>query len=181
MGRRQQGRSFGIRGEFKLYLGIPTLSTNLCESIGLTDRYFPVTEEESTSTRVSHQVEAFDKAILVFKHKEQESPNSTHAGIGDDKLSVRTPWLGATKWLERFVGANMNMLAELADRTKKRGDYLTMVEKEVGDLMEDSREFSMDRPRARSGFKLWHHVTKTQSWAYPAQLKAGRAQLNSIG
>jgi hypothetical protein len=103
----------------------------------LTGRYFPVSEEESTDRRKSRQESAFEKAVVTFKQKEAESFNTVHQSIGDNKLSVRTPWLGATKWLERFVGANMNTLSELAGNAKGKRDYLSVVEKEIGDLMNE--------------------------------------------
>jgi hypothetical protein len=103
----------------------------------LTGRYFPVLEEESTDRRKSRQESAFEKAVVTFKQKEAESFNTVHQSIGDNKLSVRTPWLGATKWLERFVGANMTTLSELAGNAKGKRDYLSVVEKEIGDLMNE--------------------------------------------
>jgi hypothetical protein len=103
----------------------------------LTGRYFPVSEEESTEVRKSRQESAYEKAIVTFKKKEVLSLDTTRQSIGDNKLSVRTPWLGATKWLERFAGANMNTLSEMAGNAKGKGDYLSMVEKEMGDLMNE--------------------------------------------
>src|SRR5271154_2933913 len=103
----------------------------------LTGRYFPVSEQDSTDGRKSRQESAFEKAIVTFKEKELESLNTAHQVVGDNRLSVRTPWLGATKWLERFAGANMNTLSEMAGNAKGKRDYLSMVEKEITDLMEE--------------------------------------------
>jgi hypothetical protein len=100
-------------------------------------RYFPVSEVESTNGRKSRQKSAFEKAVVTFKQKEVESLNTAHQAIGDNRLSVHTPWLGATKWLERFVGANMNTLSKMARNAKRKRDYLSMVEKEITDLMEE--------------------------------------------
>jgi hypothetical protein len=122
-------------------LGHPYIKYKLCDpSHFYFFRYFPVTEDESISTTCSsHQQSAFNKVVLAFKRKEQQSLDFIHKAIGDNKLSVQTPWLAATKWLERFAEANMNMLAELAERTKKRADCLEMVEKEIRDLIEEGQ------------------------------------------
>jgi hypothetical protein len=103
----------------------------------LTNRYFPVDEQLSTITRQSRQDDAFIKAIHAAKADEAESLNTVHQSIGDNKLSVRTPWLGATKWMERFAGANMDTLSELTEMAKNRNDYLTVVCTDMGNLMEE--------------------------------------------
>jgi hypothetical protein len=103
----------------------------------LTNRYFLVDEQLSTTTRQSCQAQAYEKAILAAKMEEAESLKMVHQPIGDNKLSVRTPWLGATKWLERFAGTNMDNLSELTELAKNKNDSLTVVCGEVRSLMEE--------------------------------------------
>jgi hypothetical protein len=127
----------------------------------LTGRYFPVSDEASTDGRKSRQESAFEKAVVTFKQKEMESLNTAHRAIGDNKLSVRTPWLGATKWLERFAGANMNTLSEMAANAKGKGDYLSMVEKEMGDLMNECHAGLRDlKSREWDRILFWLKSTK---------------------
>jgi hypothetical protein len=127
----------------------------------LTARYFPVTEQESTVGRKSRQESAFEKAVVTFKQKEMESLNTAHRAIGDNKLSVRTPWLGATKWLERFAVANMNTLSEMAANAEGKGDYLSMVEKEMGDLMNECHAGLRDlKSREWDRILFWLKSTK---------------------
>jgi hypothetical protein len=127
----------------------------------LTCRYFPVSEEESTESRELQQESAFKKAVVTFKQKEAELLNTVYQSIGDNKLSVRTPWLGATKWLERFAGANMNTLLELAENAKGKRDHLFMVEKEIGKLMEECHAGLWDlKSREWDRILFWLKSTK---------------------
>jgi hypothetical protein len=127
----------------------------------LTSSYFPVMEQDSTDGHNSRQESAFEKAVVTFKHKETESLNTAHQEVGDNRLSVRTPWLGATKWLERFAGANMNTLSELAGNAKGKRDYLSMVEKEIGDLMEECHSGLRDlKSREWDRILFWLKSTK---------------------
>ena len=74
-----------------------------------------------------------NKLIRMTKAKELWSRSSEHTAIGDNKLSVRTPWLNATKWMDRFVGINMEKLMELTEKPQSKDQFLSRVWKEMGD------------------------------------------------
>ena len=92
------------------------------------------------------------RLIRTAKLIEVEFKTSIHAAIGDNKLSVWTPWLAATQGMERFAGQNMTELAELTDKPKPIDVVLSCVWKETGDLLsechlglKDIRERDWDR------------------------------------
>lgn len=90
-----------------------------------------VEEGESSKARKECVCAGLHRVIQISKMKEKDSRTSDHHEVDDNKLLVRTPWLVATKWLERFSGQNMDNLIALAEKPKPMDMVLTMVWNEV--------------------------------------------------
>jgi hypothetical protein len=116
-------------------------------------RYFVVEQPESSALTQIHTTAGIDRLIKITKAKELDSRMSEHQAVGDNKLVVRTPWLGATKWLERFAGANMTKLAEFTNKPLPRQHILTSVWNETGELFRECQAGLLDL-RARE----WDHI-----------------------
>ena len=92
----------------------------------------------------------------MTKAKEAESLKSNHKGINDNKLPVQTPWLAATKWLERFDGEDMEKLMDLTEKPKSNDMFLTAVWKEVGEMFKEYHDGLKDmRERDWDRFLCW--------------------------
>jgi Orsellinic acid/F9775 biosynthesis cluster protein D len=97
-------------------------------------RYFIVENVESSAITQQRQRVGLDKVIRMTKAKELASRSSEHTAIDDNKLSIRTPWLNATKWMDRFAGINMEKLMELTEKPPSKDQFLSSVWKEMGDI-----------------------------------------------
>jgi hypothetical protein len=98
------------------------------------NRYFIIEKEESSAMTQHRQRAGLDKVIQMTKAKELASHSSDHTAVSDNKLIVRTPWLCATKWMDRFAGNNMEQLAELTEKPLSKDKFLSQVWKEMGEI-----------------------------------------------
>jgi hypothetical protein len=96
-----------------------------------------VDQGESSSAQKGHIAGGLDRLIEITKLQEWASRTSNHQPIGDNLLSVRTPWLAYTKWLERFAGQNMDQLTELTEKPKPGDHFLTAIWKDAGNMFTD--------------------------------------------
>jgi hypothetical protein len=76
MEKKQWRKRLYVKEGFKVCWVTRTLSEIAHAGFLLIGRYFPVKEQRSTSTRNSEQNSSFEKALLEFKDKEQQSLNS---------------------------------------------------------------------------------------------------------
>jgi hypothetical protein len=78
-----------------------------------------------------------DRLIEITKLQDHTSRTSNHQSIGDNLLSVRTPWLMYTKWLERFAGQNIEWLMEFTEKPKSGDHFMMAVWKDARNIFTD--------------------------------------------